>query len=155
MTKKPSVCVECGSGYEKVRNAQKFCSTSCKGKHKYSTGEVTTNSQYEKINGNWRKYLQRLLYVNGNKRESLSVEDLLEIIEEQNYRCALSGVELTGKLEVGKVSKTNASVDRIDAGGPYIKENIQLVCRAVNGFRTNTSVEEYIWWCKKVAEYHE
>ena len=72
----------------------------------------------------------------------------------QNNRCALSGIELTCKLEKGVVYKTNASIDRIDAGGPYIKENIQLVCRALNGFRVDTDLKEFIWWCGKVTEWN-
>lgn len=149
----PRICPNCGTNFLGIKT-QIFCTESCKGEHKY-VSKITTTSQYERISGNWKKYLQRLLYAGGKKRENLLVEDLLEILEAQNYRCALSGMELTCKLEVGKDFKTNVSVDRIDAGGPYIKENIQLVCKALNSFRRDTNLKEFIWWCKKVSEFNE
>ena len=37
------------------------------------------------------------------------------------------------------------------AGGEYNIENVQLVCRAVNSFRHNLTVADFIKWCKKVA----
>jgi len=49
----------------------------------------------------------------------------------------------------------NASLDRIEAGGPYIKENIQLVCTALNSWRADTELEEFKWWCRKVTECQE
>jgi hypothetical protein len=144
-------CAVCGTKFKPKSGIHKFCSEKCKGKHKYLTGEITTESQYKYISGNWQRYFSRL--VNRSRgRAELTVEELLEVLENQDYKCALSGVELTCKLEKGTVFKTNASIDRIEAGGPYIKENIQLVCRALNSWRGDTPVEEFIWWCKRVAD---
>lgn len=81
----------------------------------------------------------------------MDVSTLLELLEEQSGKCALTGIELTCKLEKGHISKTNASIDRLQAGGPYIKENVQLVCRAVNSWRGDTDLNEFIWWCKQVV----
>ena len=50
-------------------------------------------------------------------------------------------------------TRSNASIDRIDAGGEYKVENIQLVCSVVNSFRRDMSVEEYVDWCKKVVKH--
>jgi hypothetical protein len=129
---------------------RKFCSATCR--HVYrNTSEV----QYSHISGHWPKYLMRLQYTGGNRRKELTVIDMLEVLEKQNYKCALSGLDLTCKLEVGVDFPTNASIDRIEAGGPYIKENIQFVCKSLNFFRKNTTVDEFIWWCKQVANYNE
>jgi len=65
----------------------------------------------------------------------------------------LTGVELTCNLNKGMICETNASIDRILAGGNYEKNNVQLVCAAVNRLRTNMSVEEFIEWCRKVVTY--
>lgn len=145
-------CVECGIDFVGVKQ-QRFCSVECKGKHPYSTGKVTTKSQYDGISGNWTKYFGRIINSKASRRENLNPKMMLELLEKQQGKCALSGVELTCQLEVGFKSKTNASIDRLDAGGPYIKDNIQLVCKAVNSFRNNLSVEEYKWWCKQVTDY--
>ncbi len=100
------------------------------------------------------KVLNKTFVLRGRKRDGLTLDTLLQKLEDQNFLCALSGVPLTCTLEKGIVHKTNATVDRIVAGGSYTPDNIQLVCRAVNSFRNNTSVEEYIEWCRIVTEYH-
>lgn len=151
---KERLCDVCGIEFKPVSGAHRFCSDQCKGKWKYITGEGSTENQYKKISGNWDRYLPRLLNTHGRKRDGLTTDILKELLEEQDYKCALSGVELTCNLEKGTICLSNASVDRIEAGGPYTKDNIQLVCRAVNSFRMDKTIEEYIWWCKKVTEYN-
>lgn len=143
------ICKRCGSSIEHKIAKAKFCSDTCRSVYR-NTAEV----QYSHISGNWSKYLTRLYYAGGQRRIDLSVESMLEVLEKQKYKCALSGIDLTCQLEVGVDFPTNASVDRIEAGGPYIKENIQFVCKSLNYFRKNTTVNEFIWWCKQVAKYN-
>ena len=75
------------------------------------------------------------------------------MLDNQDGKCALSGAKLTCTKIRGEVSKTNASIDRVNAGGEYNVDNVQLVCRAVNSFRNNLTVADFINWCKKVAKY--
>ncbi len=150
-TVRPKTCVVCDTPFVPRSGANKFCSDKCRGKWKYITGDGSTDNQYRKISGNWERYFSRLIG-RGMRRDSLTRDDLLALLEAQGGRCALSGVKLTCRLEKGKRFLTNASIDRIEAGGPYIPENIQLVCAALNGFRRDTPLDEFIWWCKKVAE---
>ena len=147
-------CAVCGAEFKPFSGAHKFCSETCKGKWKYITGSVTTASQYKLISGNWSRYVSRLLYYGGRKRDQLTREILLQKLEDQQYRCALTGVPLTCNLEKGVVCPTNASVDRIIAGGPYTADNIQMVCRAVNMWRGDLPIEEYVDWCQKVVNHH-
>lgn len=151
---KEKECIVCGTPFKPMSGVHKFCTESCKGKWKYISGQWTTESQYATISGNWKRYFQRLC-CRSQKRESLTYEDLLEVLERQDGKCALTGIELTCKLEKGTKFKTNASIDRLEAGGPYIKDNVQLVCAVLNGFRVDTDLKEFIWWCKKVSEYNE
>lgn len=146
-------CEVCGTEFTPKSGVHKFCSEQCKGKWKYISGVMTTETQYQAISGNWRRYFARLCCRSHNRTE-LTIDDLLDILDRQEGRCAISGVELTCKLEKGRKFKTNASIDRIEAGGPYIKDNIQLVCSAVNSWRSDTDLNEFIWWCKKVTEYN-
>lgn len=148
-------CKNCGAEFLPVSSIHKFCTPTCKGKWKYISECVTTSGQYEKISGNWLRYLSRLLYFAGRKRDQLTRDDLLEVLKSQNYKCAISGLELTCKLEKGTRFWTNASVDRVNAGGPYSKDNIQLVCRAVNSWRSNMPLKDFIDVCKAVASYQE
>ena len=154
-TWKPKQCLVCGTTFVPKSGVHKFCSEPCKGRWKYITGSVSTESQYKEISGNWRRYCARLLYYGGRKRDKLSVETLLAQLEKQDYLCALSGVPLTCDLKKGTISSTNASVGRIIAGGPYTADNIQLVCRALKHWRADTSVPDFVEWCRKVVQHHE
>lgn len=149
---KEKECLVCFTKFKPRSGVHKFCSDGCKGKWKYINGTMTTESQYQYISGNWDRYFARLC-CRSRKRSELTIKELKEILISQDYKCALSGVELTCKLEKGIKFKTNASIDRIDAGGPYIKQNIQLVCSALNSWRSDTELNEFIWWCKKVTEF--
>lgn len=131
----------------------KFCSEACKGKWQYISGKASTENQYKSISGDWHRYLARLQYAGGRKRDLLTVDILVKILEKQNYLCALSGLPMTCQLEVGKKFNNNASVDRILAGKDYKEENVQLVCQALNRWRSDASLEDFIAFCKAVASY--
>lgn len=148
----PKQCAVCSTSFQPKSGVHKFCSPQCKGKWQYITGRNSTESQYKEISGNWTRYFSRL--VSQKHREGLTVAILLDVLEEQNGICALSGEELTCQLEKGTICKTNASIDRIVAGGPYTKDNIQLVCRALNSWRGDTDLIEFIEWCNKVSKFH-
>lgn len=141
------LCEHCETPIIGKRNHAKYCSDSCR-----ALSKQTTEGQYKRISGNWELYVNRLIWAGGKKRKSLTPEMVLSILEAQDYKCALTGVELTCLLEKGKDFPTNVSIDRIEAGGPYIPDNIQLVCKAVNKFRSNLPLDEFIWWCNKVVE---
>lgn len=150
---KEKPCAVCGTGFIPKSGVNKFCSDACRGKWRYLAGNTTTETQYMAISGNWRRYVSRLLCSDGRKRDRLSVDVLLAQLEKQNWLCALSGVPLTCELKSGVRAQTNASVDRIVAGGPYSADNIQMVCSALNHWRSNTSVEDFVGWCRKVSVY--
>lgn len=151
----PKKCAECGAQFTPKSGAHKFCSPQCKGAHQYTSGKVTTDTQYRLISGNWPRYMSRLLAAGGKRRSDLTRDMLLRKLEEQGFRCALTGVELTCVLSNGTPCMTNASVDRIVAGGPYQYWNIQLVCRAVNMWRSNLPVGEFVEWCQRVVDTHK
>lgn len=152
---KPKACAACGEQFVPKSGAHRFCSERCKGKWKYITGVMCTENQYALISGDWSRYLSRLLYYGGRKRDQLTRDVLMAQLQRQNYLCALSGVPLTCRLEKGVVCPTNASVDRIVAGGPYTPDNIQLVCRALNHWRADTAVPDFVEWCRKVVQHHD
>jgi hypothetical protein len=149
---KKKSCVVCETLFTPKSGPHKFCSEECKGRWQYISGKVTTESQYESISGNWSRYCSRLMYYGGRKRDKLTVEVILDKLSEQNYKCALSGLPLTCILKKGVKTPTNASIDRIEAGGPYSEDNIQIVCRALNHWRADTSIEDFVKFCKAVAE---
>lgn len=151
--KKQKECPVCGTLFFANSGVHKFCTEACKGKWKYMNGVVTTKKQYEAISGNWSRYFDRLL--GKGRRGVLSRLDLLNILEKQKGLCALSGIPLTNTLLQGTKFPNNASIDRIEAGGTYAPHNVQLVCSALNGFRKDCSVDDFINYCLKVAEYQK
>lgn len=148
------VCECCEVTFSSSTTKRRFCTPQCKGKYKYKTGEVTTETQYAKISGDWGRYLSRLLYCSGRKRDGLTRQDLLTILEKQDHLCAISGLPLTCTLKKGTKFWTNASIDRVDAGGSYEPHNIQLVCRAVNSWRSDLPLETFIEVCRAVARHN-
>lgn len=147
-------CVVCTAEFKPKSGVHKFCSDTCKGKWKYITGTFSTENQYKEISGNWDRYLSRLLYAAGRKRDRLTRRELFEILVRQDYRCAISGLPLTCQLALGTKFWSNASVDRIKPGGTYSKDNIQLVCKAVNSWRSNMPLDDFIEVCRAVAAYN-
>jgi len=152
--KKPKkTCPICQNEFTPRSGVHKFCTETCKGKAKYMNKTVTTKKQYEAISGNWSRYFDRLL--GKGRRGVLSRNDLLQILDNQKGLCALSGIPLTNTLLQGTRFPNNASIDRIEAGGTYAPHNVQLVCSALNGFRKDCTVDEFINYCTLVAEYQK
>lgn len=148
----PKPCKVCGTEYQPLSSAHKYCSETCKGKFKYMDGRVTTRSQYDTISGNWRNYLIRLTYRPSRKAVGLTVDDLLELLAKQAGKCALSGVELTCTLERGNKRPTNASIDQIIPSAGYHKENIRLVAMQANRMKWALSDEELKLWCRRIVD---
>jgi hypothetical protein len=152
---KPKACAVCGAEFTPKSGVNKFCSVACRGKWKYITGDGSTENQYLRISGNWRKYYLRLLQRKGRKEDGLTVEYLLALHAAQQGKCALSSMDLTCDLSKGDVCYTNASIDRIEAGAAYSPGNVQLVCRHVNSWRGIMPVDVFVSVCRAVVATHD
>lgn len=133
-------CKQCGSGFI-AKPAEMYCSIKCRATaaHEYSSTV--------------RRYLVRMLLL-GKRRASLTMDDLLSLYEKQAGRCALSGVAMTTLTGIGKI-KTNLSLDQIRAGQGYMKDNVQLVCIAVNNMKWDWPQHEFLDWCRKIVAHQE
>lgn len=80
---------------------------------------------------------------------TLTYDHVLELLEKQGRRCAITGKEFT--FCGGGVS-TNVSIDRLDCDQPYEHGNVRLVCAAVNMMRQRLSDEELGQWCVDIAK---
>ena len=107
------------------------------------------------MNGDWTLYFKRLIQKKKSRYKqffTLTLEDLFEIMQSQNGKCALTGRDLQCRVVPGVPSPENASIDRIVAGGLYSKSNVQIICRDVNNFRNDTPLKNFIHICTLVAQ---
>ena len=81
---------------------------------------------------------------------TITKEDLLELWEQQNGLCNISKIPMTYELDNGRVF-TNVSVDQKNPGQGYTKENIQLVCSAVNQLKSNWDMDTVVYICKQIV----
>ena len=104
-----------------------------------------------------KRYVKHLLMTkihdprvkNGRIKLNLTVDYILSLFKKQKGICALSGE----KMNWGKGSPMLLSIDRIDSkNGNYVEGEIQLVCYIVNMMKGDSSNEDFIKFCKMVAE---
>lgn len=78
---------------------------------------------------------------------NLSFEYLAQLLIDQDFRCALSGVPISA-MEVNN----SASLDRIDSTLGYIENNVQWVTSKINMMKQQYTQEEFIEVCLSVAK---
>lgn len=75
--------------------------------------------------------------------------DLLGLLGRQQYRCALTGDELTPE---------NTTADHkipVSRGGSHELDNIALVTAKANAAKGTMTTEEFVALCRRVASYHD
>lgn len=97
-----------------------------------------------------------------NLEFNITIEQMQELLEKQNYKCALTGIDLimnrnnsAFKVLKGKSGYNTASLDRIDSSRGYTLDNIQWIHKDVNFMKQDFSEETFINWCKLVVNYSE
>lgn len=97
---------------------------------------------------------------NGEVFESnVTPKYLYELLEKQNFRCALSGVPISlysredVRIDGGKGNLScTASLDRIDSTKGYIEGNVQWVHKFINIMKWDLGQEEFVYFCRKVSK---
>ncbi len=133
---KPSreyTCVVCDAKFLAKVPFAKYCSVRCRG---YGA----------KLDA--RGFLRHLLK-HRKRHLTISLEEICEMYVRQNGICAISGIPMTHSTGLGRCY-TNISIDRLDPGGPYVIENVRLVCLAVNLMRLDMKDEELLSWCRSI-----
>lgn len=86
-----------------------------------------------------------------SKKWDLSIEEAADILERQNYRCALTGLPL---LASGDFPNITASLDRKDNSLGYTASNVQWVHKDVNMMRGPLGINRFLELCCAVASHH-
>lgn len=84
---------------------------------------------------------------------TITLDDLFEIWNRQEGRCALTDYEMV--TSGSQYEPMKASLDRIDSNGIYEKENVRLVCLWSNIARHVQTDGDFIDLCALVAENAE
>ena len=82
---------------------------------------------------------------------SISKEYLQKLWDNQKGLCAISKIPMTFIMDKGRIY-TNVSIDQINPSKGYTESNIQLVCMAVNQFKSDFDLETMLFICKKILE---
>lgn len=75
---------------------------------------------------------------------SLTLEYIGDLLEEQGYKCKLSGLTICAK-------NNTASLDRIDSSLGYTEGNVQWLHKDINMMKRHYNQDYFIHLCKKVA----
>jgi len=85
----------------------------------------------------------------------IKLEDVLELWDKQEGKCALTGLFMTYHKDGSGNRDLNASLDRINPDIEYLVTNIQLVCSRANTIKHTLKEDELYWWAKNIVEFKE
>ena len=83
---------------------------------------------------------------------NITTKDIYDLLKKQKNKCVYTGVNMIWKTNSGPLK---GSLDRIDSDDTYCKNNIQLVCFWANQAKNNSTHEDFIKFCKLVAEHNK
>lgn len=145
-------CEFCGTGFQPKRASQRFCNTTC---YDNSTRRnETRQARRHALSADGPMLILKHLLLQNERSKTLCIDDLVNLWNAQNGKCAISGQPMTHILGSGK-HLTNVSIDRIDPSRGYEKDNIRLVCRLCNIMRHTLSDEELFDWCKIILNHNK
>lgn len=96
------------------------------------------------------KHRHSKLYTKKKGKFNITEEDIVELKEKQNNKCAGTGNELIWKA--GQDPFYMVSLDRIDSSITYMKDNIQLVCWFYNTTKGSSSDDDFIKLARLITE---
>lgn len=136
---------QCGSVYESTSESLLNGKKKSCGCYKFRFQNMPTNTSY---------YTSSVFSVTFSKLKEgakkrnhvfeITKQDLLDLLEKQGNKCALSSVPIS-------FMSANASVDRRDNNKGYTLDNIQILHRTVNFMKNTLTNEELIYFCKQIS----
>ena len=101
---------------------------------------------------------QKHLHTSGKRNPEglewvLTPDDLVQLFEAQEMRCAYSGVLMTTFRDGTGHKDLNASLDRKNPEVGYRSDNVHLVCHRVNFMKHTLSEPMFLWWIENIASH--
>jgi len=125
---------------------------------KKSCGCMITESEF--VSKNIMRMYWVAIIANADSRNiefKITPENLEKQIIKQNFKCALSGLDISLPYSSDEFlikRKWTASVDRIDSSKPYTKNNIQFLHKDINRMKLDLNEQVFVAYCKAVATCH-
>lgn len=143
----------CSCGFEKQVKAQYLLngtSTKC---------QTCAIPKRKDITGTIPEFYWRIIKKNAIKRNIeifVSKEECFALLETQNYKCAISGLDIYMSKNGAEYleGRTTASLDRIDSSKSYEINNIQWVHKDVNMMKHSFPQEYFIKLCQSIVSHH-
>lgn len=100
----------------------------------------------------WQQRIGREFKTNRDKLEvTITIEYIWDLFNQQQGRCALSGLE----LKIHNSPKVNtASLDRIDSSQGYTPGNVQWVHKIINMMKGTYDQQVFVDMCTAVSRYN-
>jgi len=146
-----------GPDTKQCRRCQKVASLSHFEHNRRICKTCRQSGKIKKINENPYTYLSNLYSHIKNKRArshefTIEREHLYQIFDKQKGLCSYTGIPMTHIKDGTGHHNTNISIDRYDNNKGYVSGNIRLVCLAVNMMKYTMDLDEFVQWCKFIAE---
>ena len=80
-------------------------------------------------------------------RDRPTAKRIRQLIENQEFRCAMTGIELC---------PDDANLDHvvpIAAGGEHVMGNVQVVHKVINQMKSTLPKNDFINWCRKIVDH--
>ena len=94
-----------------------------------------------------------------NLEFDITIEFMQELLEKQNFKCALTGEDIImdhlNTAKRGRNTWNTASLDRIDSSKGYTRDNVQWVHKQVNLIKQDLTEEELLYWCERIVSHHK
>ena len=140
-------CNNCTKEYNKPSHT--FGSTKCQcrktiiGAHNYKgTGNISS-IYFNRVKE--RALLRNIEFL-------ITSEQIFNKFNEQDGKCALTGLNITIERNYKKYKSMTASLDRINSKKPYTMDNIQWVHKDINRMKNAFDEEYFINMCKLIVE---
>ena len=144
--------VRCSCGYERYMPASQITKPNkyqtCR---RCSSGKILSNFRESFIHSIKKNALSR----NKEFANDITPEYLYELLESQNFKCAITGDNLLPEdNSLDHVRRElPLSLDRVDSSKGYIICNIQWVTKRINWMKGDLSMEEFLEQCSKVLNH--
>jgi len=122
-----------------------------------NTTSCGCSRRYKCLNDISYIYYQKI-YTRAQKKNlqfDLTIEFLQELLEKQNYKCALSGIPIIlskNFYNQRKKTEQTGSLDRIDSKKGYVENNVQWVHKDINKMKMNLSQKRFFELCDNVTQ---